>query len=129
MSIIIQIMAILLARDLVWSKENPIEPLAHILKVKESSIEALSDFQGSSNGDVEKSVDSNSLSRSWVWFPTKQDLKTHYVCIRGWTSLFGSDSDPWHTSRRSSLLDVFSRPKSDLDQTVLTSKCRFSCGS
>ena len=88
MSIIIQIMAILLARDLVWSKENPIEPLAHILKVKESSIEALSDFQGSSNGDVEKSVDSNSLSRSWVWFPTKQDLKTHYVCIRGWTSLW-----------------------------------------
>ncbi|KAF6225778.1 hypothetical protein HO133_009780 [Letharia lupina] len=47
--------------------------------VKVSSGEALSDSQASSNADLEKSVDSNSPGRSWVWFPSTHDLKTHYL--------------------------------------------------
>lgn len=54
---------------------------AHISKVKESSGEAFPENHGSSNGDLEKSVDSNSPGRSWVWFPSTYDLKSHYVCI------------------------------------------------
>lgn len=77
---------------------------AHIPKVKESSGEALSGFQGSSDGDLEKSVDSTSPGRAWVWFPSVHDLKTHYVRIlQTQIYLFGLDSGPWYATRESKL--------------------------
>ncbi len=82
-SIIIRTRVTLLARDLVWSIKIQFILHAHISKVKESSGEAVSDSQGSANGDLEESADSNSPGRSWVWFPSTLDLKTHYVRILG----------------------------------------------
>ena len=68
---------------------------AHISKVKGPSGKALSGFQGSSDGDLEKSVDSTSPGRAWVWVPSMHDLKTHYVrVLRTQISLFGLDSEP-----------------------------------
>ena len=90
-SIIIQTRATLLGRDLVWFDQNSIYLHTHVSKVKESSGETPSESHGSSNGDLEKSVDSNSPGRSWVWFPSTYDLKTHYVCINiAQISLIGS---------------------------------------
>ncbi len=54
---------------------------AHHLSVKASSDEALSGSKGSYNGDLKNAVNSKSPGRSWVWFPSTHDLKTHYVCI------------------------------------------------
>ena len=72
---------------------------AHISKVKESSGEALSGSQGSSGGDLEKSVDSTSPGRAWVWFPSVHDLKNHYVRIlETQIYLFRLDSGPWYTT-------------------------------
>ena len=91
----------------IWYGSTKINLIFHAhnsSKVKVSSGEALSDSQASSNADLEKSVDSNSPGRSWVWFPSTHDLKTHYVRILGTLiSLFGSDSEPCCTSRENSL--------------------------
>ena len=48
------------------------------------------------------SVDSTGPGRSWVWFPSTHDLKTHYV-------------------------RTMTDPKCSSDEAILISKCRLSC--
>lgn len=44
-----------------------------------SSTSAPPDSSTFSADDVEKSVDTNSSGRSWVWFPSMHELTTHYL--------------------------------------------------
>ena len=81
MSITMQIRVTLLARDPVCSNQSQIDPPHSHLKVKEPSDEGLADLHTSINGDQDKSVDLNSPNRSWVWFPSIDELKTHYVRV------------------------------------------------
>ena len=57
--------------------------------------------QGLSKSDLKMPVDSNNPGKSWVWFPSTHDLKTHYV-----RTMTGKDS---------------------LDEAILISKCCLSC--
>lgn len=55
----------------------------HVPKVREPSGKAIAGSQDASNGVLEKSVNSTSPGRVWVWFPSMHDLETHYVRILG----------------------------------------------
>jgi len=47
--------------------------------IKGPSNEAHDESSATPTGNVEKSVDTNSIGDSWVWFPSWYDLKTHYL--------------------------------------------------
>ena len=80
-SITTQIRVTLSARDPVCSKQSQNKPPRSHFKVKEPSGEGLADFHTSINGDQDKSVDLHSSNRSWIWFPSIHELKTHYVRV------------------------------------------------
>ena len=80
-SITMQIRVTLLARDPVCPNQNQEKPPRSHFKVKGPSSEGLADLHTSINGDQDKSVDLHSPNRSWVWFPSIHELKTHYVRV------------------------------------------------
>ena len=80
-SITMQIRVILLARDPVCSNQSQDKPPRSNFKAKQPSGEDLAGLYTSINGDQDKSVDLHSPNKSWVWFPSIHELKTHYVRV------------------------------------------------
>ncbi|CAD6592239.1 MAG: hypothetical protein ASARMPREDX12_005903 [Alectoria sarmentosa] len=56
--------------------------------VKEPSSDFLSDSPASSNGDLDESADWKNPGISWVWFPSMQDMKNHYLKELGFLASF-----------------------------------------